>query len=170
MCIALALPVYPNNLLSQPTGFTSPLFAISIFSNSVILGALSVFYALFRNIIWILRNKQNIFKGLEKESLGRKIVALISGYKIKLSKLEKDQTLPLEDVNVNDAGELERTLLVFPKYEESEDIISRIKESKLDKWVWVTPGLPLLLFITAGLVIGLIYGEIVWFILESIIS
>ena len=35
MCIALALPVYPNHLLSQPAGFVSPLFPITIFTNSV---------------------------------------------------------------------------------------------------------------------------------------
>jgi archaeal preflagellin peptidase FlaK len=173
MCIALALPIYPNNLLTEPIEFVLPLFPITIFTNSVILGALSVFYALFRNLIWKIKNKEKMFTGLENESFGRKILALISGYKIKLSKLEKGHMEPLEDIEVDDAGEKKRRLLVFPSYEEHNDIISRIKENeKIRKhdWVWATPGLPLLIFITAGLIIALVYGDIIWALLSSIFS
>ena len=172
MCISLALPVYPNYLLSQPVGFVSPLFPITIFTNSVLLGALSIFYAIFRNILWTVRNKENVFEGMETESFGRKILALISGYKVKMSKLEKGHMYPLEDVEFTDGGEKHRKLLVFPKYEEREDIIARIQENVKEKKheVWVTPGLPLLIFITAGLIIALAYGDIVWFLLGSIIT
>jgi preflagellin peptidase FlaK len=170
MCIALALPVYPNFLLSQPVGFISPLFPLSIFTNSVILGALSVFYALFRNILWSIRNREHVFEGLEKESIGRKIVALISGYKIDISLLEKSHMFALEDVNKSDNGNFERKLLAFPKYEEQEEIINRLKENKLTKWVWATPGLPLLIFITAGLIIALIYGDIIWFLIGMVLN
>ncbi len=173
MCIALALPVYPNHLLSQPVGFVSPIFPITIFTNSVLLAALSVFYALFRNILWTVRNRGGVFEGLETESFGRKILALVSGYKVKVSKLEKGYMYPLEDVYVNDAGNKKRRLLVFPKYEEREDIVARIienvKEEKLDGRVWVTPGLPLLIFITVGLIIALAYGDIVWILLSSVL-
>ncbi|WNZ28635.1 MAG: prepilin peptidase [Candidatus Bathyarchaeota archaeon] len=167
MCIALALPVYPTNLLGPSAGFVSPLFPITIFSNSVLLGALSVFFAIFRNIIWTTRNNEKMFEGLKKESFGRKILALISGYKIKLSKLETSHMFPLEDVEINEAGEKTRKLLVFPDYDEREDIISRLKESMSDGWVWATPGLPLLIFITAGLIIALTYGDIVWYLLGA---
>jgi preflagellin peptidase FlaK len=171
MCIALALPVYPSHLLLQPVGFVSPLFPITIFTNSVLLGALSVFYALFRNLLWTVRNRGGVFEGLETESFGRKILALVSGYKVKVSKLEKGHMYPLEDVYVNDEGNKRRKLLVFPKYEEREDIVARIienvKEEKLDGRVWVTPGLPLLIFITIGLIIALAYGDIVWILLSS---
>ena len=165
MCIALALPVYPEYLLSHSVGFVSPLFPITIFSNSVLLGALSVFYALFRNIVWIARNKESMFDGLKRESFGRKILALISGYKINLSKLETSHMFPLEDVYINEAGEKTRKLLAFPDYEEREDIISRLKENMPNGWVWATPGLPLLIFITAGLLIALIYGDIIWYLI-----
>ena len=174
MCIALALPVYPNHLLPQPPGFVSPLFPITIFTNSVLLGALSVFYALSRNLLWKIRNRRGIFEGMENESFGRKILALISGYKVKVSKLEKGHLFPLEDVEVNDKGDKKRKLLVFPKYEEREEIITRVtenvKEERLDGGVWATPGLPLLIFVTAGLIIALAYGDIVWFLLGAILT
>ena len=174
MCIALALPVYPEYLLPQPAGLFSPLFPLTIFTNSVLLGALSVFYALFRNLLWKVRNKGGIFEGLETESFGRKILALFSGYKVKISKLERGHMYPLEDVDVNDKGEIKRKLLVFPKDEEREEIVARIlenvKEESLDGGVWVTPGLPLLIFVTAGLIIALAYGDIVWILLSSFLK
>jgi len=173
MCIALALPVYPNHLLSQPTGFVSPLFPITIFTNSVLLGALSVFYALFRNLLWKLRNKGGLFEGLETESLGRKILALFSGYKISVSKLEKGFMYPLEDVEVSEES-VKRKLLVFPKDEERDEIVARILgnvgKDKLEGGVWVTPGLPLLIHITLGLLIALFYGDIVWILLGTFLK
>lgn len=169
MCIALALPVYPKNLLPQPPGLFSPLFPLTIFTNSVLLGALSAFYALFRNLIWKTRKSVSLFQGLETEPLGHKLLALLSGYKIKLSKLKEGHSYPLEDVEVTDEGERKRKLLVFPKDEEREMIITRIveniREEKSDSDVWVTPGLPFLIFITVGLIIALTYGDIVWSLL-----
>jgi preflagellin peptidase FlaK len=174
MCISLALPVYPDHLLPQPQGFVSPLFPITIFTNSVLLGALSVFYALFCNLLWKVRNREGVFEGLETESFGRKILALFSGYKVKISKLEKGHMYPLEDVDVNDDGEVKRKLLVFPKDEEREEIVARIlenvKKGRIDGGVWATPGLPLLLFITAGLIIALAYGDIVWILLSAFLK
>jgi len=174
MCIALALPVYPSHLLPQPAGLFSPLFPLTIFTNSVLLGALSVFYALLRNLVWKARNKGNLFDGLDEESFGRKILALVSGYKVKLSKLKTGHTFPLEDLEVSEDGKAKRKLMVFPKDEEREEIISRIveniEEEKLEGGIWATPGLPLLIFITAGLIIALAYGDIVWIMLNAILT
>ena len=171
ICISLALPVYPNYLLPQPITFVSPLFPITIFSNSVLMGALSVFYTLFRNLSWIVRNRTGIFEGFKSELFGHKILALISGYKIRLSKLEKGHMYPLEDIETKDDGEKNKKLLAFPNYDEREEIIARIREDSKDEdpEVWVTPGLPLLIFITAGLIIALAFGDIVWFLISSLI-
>lgn len=166
ICISLTLPVYPSYFLPQPSGLFSPLFSLTIFTNSVLLGALSVFYALFRNLLWKGKNRVSIFEGLETESLGHKILALFSGYKVKISKLENGHMFPLEDTYVNDEGEKEKKLLVFPNDDEREEIIARIKKNTkgegFDEEVWATPGLPLLIFVTAGLIIALAYGDIVW--------
>ena len=174
MCIALALPIYPNNLFPQQPDFISPLFPITIFTNSVLLGALSVFYALFRNLFWKVKNKRDIFEGLENESIGKKILALFSGYKINLSKLKTGHMFPLEDIEITGEGIKKRKLLVFPNDEEREEIITRliknVEKKKLDSGIWATPGLPLLIFITLGTIIALIYGDIVWNLLSSIIG
>jgi preflagellin peptidase FlaK len=174
MCIALALPVFPSSILPLPKGLFSPIFPLTIFTNSVLFGALSVFYALFRNIIWTGVHKKSVFEGLQKESFGRKVVALVSGYKIGLTKFEHGHMYPLEDVEVTEDGTKKRKLLVFPKDEEREDIVARIKdnikEQNLDETVWATPGLPLLIFVTLGLIVALTYGDIVWIILSLILK
>ncbi|MCW4031396.1 MAG: prepilin peptidase [Candidatus Bathyarchaeota archaeon] len=174
MCIALALPIYPSNLLSIPMGFVSPIFPLTIFTNSVLLGALSVFYALFRNLLWKIKNREGFFEKLKTEPLGRKILVLLSGYKIGFSKLEKGHMYPLEDVVFNENGETKRKLIVFPKDEERDEIITRIlenaKEVELEGCVWATPGLPLLIFITAGMIIALTYGDIIWILLRTFLN
>jgi preflagellin peptidase FlaK len=171
ICIALAFPIYPGHLFSQPIGFISPLFPITIFTNSVLLGALSVFYTLFRNLLWIAKNTEDLFEGLKTEPLEHKILAAISGYKVKISKLETEHMFPLEDVETSEDGEKKRKLLAFPKYEERENIITRLKENIKEEQhnVWVTPGLPLLIFITIGFIIALLYGDIIWSLLGSVI-
>ena len=168
-------PLQPpfQSKLPQPSGFVSPLFPITIFTNGVLLGALSVFYALIRNIIWKAKNKRPIFEGLEKESIWRKILALLSGYKINIFSLQKGHTFPLEDVEVNKDGAKKRKLLVFPNDEEREEIVTRliknVEKEKLERGVWATPGLPLLIFITVGLLIALVYGDIVWILISSLL-
>ena len=60
------------------------------------------------------------------------------------------------------------------KDEESGEIFERIlkaaHQGKLSKELWVTPGLPFLVFITVGFIIALIFGDILWFILYSVLG
>jgi preflagellin peptidase FlaK len=174
MCLSLALPSYPTYLLRLPYGFVSPLFPITVFTNAVLLAALSVFYAIFRNLVWKSRTRKGLFEGLNSESLGRKILTLFCGYKVKVGELGKGGHIyPLEDVHVTDSGESQRKLLVFPKDEERDAIVERIlkstKDGKLESEVWVTPGLPMLIFVTAGLIVALTLGDIVWIIFRQVL-
>jgi len=169
ICLSLALP-YPVHLL-QPLGFVSPLFPISVFCNAVLLAASTVFYALTRNYLWKLRTGKKLFEGFERQSMGRKILAVLCGYKVNISELERmEHFYPLEDVLVAETGETERRLLVFPRDEEKEKVVERIFEAvrggRVGGEVWITPGLPLLVFITVGLVIALTLGDIVGIMLS----
>jgi prepilin signal peptidase PulO-like enzyme (type II secretory pathway) len=69
---------------------------------------------------------------------------------------------------------MKRTLVVFPKDEEREDIVQRIvvraeQEKNID-WVWATPGLPMLVFITVGLIVALVFGDFVWIALAHLLA
>lgn len=173
MCLALALPVFPTNLLSEVV-FISPLFPLTVFSNAVILAAFTVVYALLRNALWLVRKDSKLFLGFEKESVWRKLLVLVTGYKVDVTVLEKVRhAYPLEDIVAKESGEDERRLMVFPKDETQDTIMARLvsagKKGKLKDGVWVTPGLPLLIFITAGLVIALGFGDIVWAFLRFVL-
>jgi len=174
MCLALALPSYPEGLFQSAAGFVSPVFPVSVFTNGVLLAALTVVYAVLRNSVWRLRTGRRLFEGFENESVWRKVLVFVSGFKVEAAGLEKGHLYPLEDVGVRETGECERRLLVFPKDEEREVIVERVlnamREGRLQNEVWVTPGLPLLVFITVGLVVALVFGDLVLIILRFLLA
>ena len=169
ICIALAIPRSPG-LVEPVSGFVSPIFPITVFSNGVIIAAFSVFYALLRNLIWRQKTGQKLFQGYEDESFGRKALALLCGYKVSIADLEKSFFYPLEDIQTTQQGEITKRLLLFPKDENREEIVERIikarDEGKIQNMVWATPGLPMLIFITIGLILALTVGDIVWIVLH----
>jgi len=173
MCLALALP-YPVYLTPNVALFLR-IFPFTVFSNAVLLAALAAVYAIMRNALWKLRNKTKLFAGLEDESVWRKIIVLLTGYKVEPATLERSpHVYPLEDITVKENGENERVLLAFPKEETRETVVARIvsarREGKIQNGVWVTPGLPMLIFITAGLIVALLVGDVVWMILRLVLA
>ena len=170
ICLSLALPVYPDHLLQQAR-LISPLFPITVFTNAVLFAALSVLYALSRNILWKVKTGNALFDGYRDESVGRRVLTLLCGYKLKLSELKKrEHVYPLEDVVEDEAGQKQRRLLVFPRDEERGEIVDRLLATKEtgepEGDVFVTPGLPMLIFVTIGLVVALTHGNVVWILLR----
>jgi len=175
ICISLALPSYPIYLLQPLFGFISPIFPVTVFCNAVLLAALSVVYVLIRNGLWKHRTGKPLFGGFEKESTGRKILTLLCGYRADVNELKKkEHWYPLEDINITETGESQRRLLIIPKEEKREEIVNRVlkaaSEGRIQNGVWITPGLPMLIFITAGLIVALFIGDIVWIILRSFLG
>jgi preflagellin peptidase FlaK len=180
MCLALALPFHPSGLLKPLMGEASPVmnlfFPVTVFSNSVILAALTAIYLLIHNLFWRLKSGSSFFEGKQREeSIGKKILVLLTGYKVHIKKLkEKWHIYPLEDVENAEEGEIKRKLLTMPKDEERGAIVKRLEKAieagKIPEKVWATPGLPMLIFMTAGLVLALVYGDIVWTLVRFFIG
>jgi archaeal preflagellin peptidase FlaK len=181
MCIALALPFSVGTLIGpiSPLG-ESPLaqniFPLTIFSNGVLFAAATGIYMLLYNVVWHTRNGKKFFEGtLAKESLGRKLLVVITGHKVPLEKVKATWHIyPMEDAEqIDDGGSLKRSLLVVPRDEGRDDVVSRLSKAadkgRIDKNVWATPGLPMLIFITAGLVAALLVGDIVWILISVIL-
>jgi hypothetical protein len=89
--------------------------------------------------------------------------------------LEKtNHSYPLEDVHLTEEGQTKRSLLTFPKDEERTAIVERIstavKAGRLPEEVWITPGLPMLIFITLGLLVALFLGDFLWIFLRLILG
>jgi preflagellin peptidase FlaK len=171
MCLALVLPFFPESLL-KPLSEISPIlqafFPITVFTNSVLLAAATAVYMFFRNIFWHKRTGRELFEeGHKNESLGRKILVLITGYKVSVNKLkEKWHLYPLEDAEESSEKVFKRKLVLIPKDENRDAIVERltkaVDDGKIQDTVWATPGLPMLIFITVGLIIALFFGDIVW--------
>ncbi len=180
MCIALALPFSVGTLLGPigPLG-ESPLaqniFPLTIFSNGVLFAAATGVYMLLYNVVWHTTKNKKFFEGtLTKESIGKKLLVVITGHRVPLEKLKATWHIyPMEDLE-GDEPSLKRSLLVVPKDEGRDEIVSRLSNAasagKIDNNVWATPGLPMLIFITAGLVAALLVGDIVWILISAILG
>jgi len=177
MCIALALPFSTEMLFSPitPQG-VSPLaqllFPMVIFSNSVLIAAASAGYILLRNIIQRIRKHKEFFEGsLKSESYGKKLVVLITGYRIPIQKMkEKWHIYPMEDIEQTENTKIKRKLVIVPKEEGRNEILDRLSEAieskTINNCVWSTPGLPMLIFVTIGLIVALLFGDIVWMLIS----
>ena len=181
MCIALALP-FSTEALFKPlisagiSPISQVIFPLTIFSNAVLFAAASGIYMLFHNIVWNVRNSGKIFEGtLAGESFGKKILVLITGYKVTVAKLrEKWHVYPMEDVDDADGNSPKRKLVVVPKDEGRSEIVGRlssaVENGKISEYVWATPGLPMLIFVTAGLIVSLLFGDIIWLLVSFILG
>ena len=177
MCIAFALPFAPEAYTPLVNAVVSPtsqfIYPFTIFSNAVLFAAASAVYMLLRNVVWHKKNGQKMFGGtLAEESWGKKILVLITGYKMTVAKLkEKWHVFPMEDVD--DKSDLKRKLVIVPHDDGRDKMVERLSNAadagKIDNYVWATPGLPMLIFITAGLVVALIYGDLIWMIVRFLI-
>jgi archaeal preflagellin peptidase FlaK len=180
MCIALSLPFFPVALITPVlAGGLSPLsqtiFPVTILSNAVLIAALSALGMLLLNLGGRAKNHKPLFEGsLAHESIGKKILVLVTGKKFPIATLKaKWHVYPMEDVAEEDAGgSLKRKLVIIPKDEGRDEIVARLSKAaeagKIDSKVWATPGLPMLIFITVGLIIALSLGDIVWLLVGHI--
>ena len=181
MCIALALPfsvgtmVGPLSVLGE-SPLALNLYPLTIFSNGVLFAAATGIYLLLYNVLWHARNRRKFFDGtLVKEPVSKKLLVMITSHRVLLQKLKETWHIyPMEDVQTENQNNLpKRTLLVVPKDEGREEIVTRLSQAvdaaKIDNQVWATPGLPMLIFITAGFVVSLVIGDVVWELISAVL-
>jgi preflagellin peptidase FlaK len=181
MCIALALPfsagsVFPNLSPLGESPLAQNLFPLTIFSNGVLFAAATAIYMLLYNVVWHAKMGKKFFVGtLTKESIGKKFLVMITGHKVLLEKLKATWHIyPMEDVqDENGENPPKRCLLVVPKDEGRDEIVDRLSKAadsgKIEHYVWATPGLPMLIFITIGLVFALLFGDVVWILISAVL-
>lgn len=130
-------------LAPQANIYGNPVTPLSTLTNAVVISIIPIFVNLSRNLIAILRH-QDIFTGID-EPRSRKIMAMFIGYRTKNPKhsfsIERRDGVRKFDFSLHHA---EKT----PFCNTSD--------------TWVTPGIPYILYIMAGFVIQLIYGDIIF--------
>ena len=127
---------------------TAQLTPFTILTNAAILSVASLFVNLSRNIISITR-KENIFKDIDETRM-KKILAIFIGYKAKNPK----HSFSLETV-IDGKKHLDFSL----KHVEHMSFCN-------EKETWVTPGMPYILYIAAGFIIQVFYGDIIFNLLK----
>jgi len=151
ICLALSLPDMPS--------FCHPLLGLyilfipfTVLFNGLLLSLTVVAYSALRNL-WYRVRVGSLFQGFEGETLGRKILAFLLAFKVGRERLAGNPSLtPAESFKPNGGRRFNFRLRV------GEDSFSL---EGLPEEVWVTFQLPILLFITAGLLAALLVGDLV---------
>jgi preflagellin peptidase FlaK len=181
MCIALALPFSTEKLFSPifasgVSPLSQILFPLTIFSNSVLFAAASGIYMLLRNFVRRIETGKKLFEGtLATESITKKLIVLITGYKVPIYRLKKKWHIyPMEDISDYDDNQLNRKLVVVPRDEGRDEVVNRLYKAaimgKISDYVWATPGLPMLIFVTIGLIVSILFGDFIWIIISYILG
>lgn len=143
--LSVVIPIY------EPPIYIHEIAALMAFTNATFFTLASPIYMMLRNLVSILRGRK-VFSGFEHEPLWKKIVACFLGYRAAKS---SNFLFSLEKTN---NGEKQFDFkLVSP----NDDFVF-VEDS------WVTPGLPLLLFIAIGYFFMLLYGDIIAFIFRAL--
>ncbi len=160
MVISLIVPTFPLITLA---GASLPLqgaplfdvFAFSVFGNSIILTVV-VPVGLF--IYNLLHNPL-------RESL-RKPLYMLIGYRTSVSGLGKSHIRMIESYKDTDSGI--RFSFTRTGTELTSDVIAElrghVRTGKMKDSVWVTPGLPFMIPITAGFITAVVFGDLIFYI------
>lgn len=166
MCLGWTIPLIPlgfHGLL----GYAHPFFPIVVLVTGFLCSVVAAVWFGMQNLLTYSRLGSAIFQGLEHESKWRKALAMISGYRTEMSRLRSTFYLyPMEEILQAQEG-ARRSFKLFVDAESDRDkMVSEFSNAhsklNLQGQVWVTPGLPMLVFITAGLVLTLIFGDILF--------
>jgi preflagellin peptidase FlaK len=167
MCLAAAMPIYPEEF-ELTARLLLPMPPISTFNNAVLVASLLTIAISFRNLIDLIKSKGRIFEGLEEDSLVKKIAAFITGFRVDAEKIvdEKHYYILLEEFSRGENGKLIRRLKILRSLNNEEQEEKLIPKELCGK-VWVTMGLPFLVFIMLGFLTSFIFGDIIFWLIAT---
>ncbi|HUV03253.1 MAG TPA: A24 family peptidase C-terminal domain-containing protein [Desulfobacteria bacterium] len=167
--IAILIPMHPLNasLIVDPLPFA----ITTLFNGAIISGFLLVI--LLPSMFFL--NLSNLDS---KEFRDNRGLALI-GYKMNIEALTKPKYKILlrllhsyDEEGEADGGTIKRNFIIGG-IEIDDEVLEQLKkyhlQGKIGEDVWVTPGLPYMLFITAGFFITLFYGNLILLILTTLV-
>ncbi|MEM1546071.1 MAG: A24 family peptidase C-terminal domain-containing protein [Candidatus Methanomethylicia archaeon] len=147
---------------------------LTILTNAAILTLTLPIVFLFRNILWKFKRKK-LFEDIQSSTF-KKTLVLFIGYKIEILEFIRklDFYHPLEQPRrINGKREIK----LFQRLVSDEEflkfkneILTNYKNKMYDKYIWVTPLLPFMIYLTIGAVISIIIGDLATIIALTIIS
>lgn len=137
--------------IAPMSGMTPSLISpFTTLENASILTVIPLFVNLGRNVVSITRGN-DIFSGIDESHL-KKILAMFVGYKTKN---------PKHSFCIEQMIDGKRHLDFSPKHAEKTSFCYETD-------VWVTPGLPYVLYITGGFIIQIMYGDLILRLIHSL--
>lgn len=149
VAVAIILPVY--NASFQAHSFP----VLSIFSNAIIVSVTATLYNIFRNSISVAR-KVPIFEGVE-ESGFRKALAFTVGY--------HTESYGKFAFVMEESDHLGRKKFRFNPLS-YDDFVEKGMESKK---VWITHALPFIVYMGAGFILTISFGDLLTFLMKLIV-
>ena len=149
----------PPRGLDPFLGIVSPLFPLTLFSNSALAGASFSLVLLIRNMASTLQGN-NLFRGLEDESTWRKLVVMFTGVKMELGSVRGPPfQYPLEVPRTEEIPG--RRLILMPDIQDDDSAVEVFEtfEASGVEAVWVSNTLPFLVYIAIGYVLALVLGD-----------
>ncbi len=163
MCLGLTVPLNPVGYDSL-LGYVHPFFPVNVVLLGFIFSAsIAVWYGIM-NLRSYMNEGSSMFAGVREQSLWRKIMMMLTGYRATLEQLRSTFYLyPLEEIVSDEAGSHRGIKLFFDAEADRDQMVSKFTESfqsaGFSGKVWVTPGLPMLVFILAALLVALVVGD-----------
>ena len=155
---------FPSEVFTPSLGIVSPVFPITLFSNSAIAGVSFSLVLLARNLSLALRGEK-LFLNSRVSPL-KKFVLLFSGYRLNLANLKGPPfQYPLE----LPSSEGDNEFVLMPDIQDDEsawEVFKQLQSSGIKK-TWVSYTLPYLIFITIGYVLSLFVGDLALYIITS---
>ena len=171
MCLGLALP-FPPGVVSSLWQAPFPLYPypMAFLANSFLLSIASGVFILLRNLA-----KGVNFQGFETESILRKVLVLFTSYKTSFNVLQSSTNLyPAEQVELVESRPARHFRLYSSAEEDREKLVSSLEPYKANglfsNGVWVTPGLPHMVFLTASLAVVLLVGDLLMWMFFGIMG
>ncbi|MEM4576612.1 MAG: A24 family peptidase C-terminal domain-containing protein [Candidatus Nezhaarchaeales archaeon] len=174
-CIGVTLPYNPLTSLGlSPVGLQNPIFSISIFNNSILTAAFLALGIMCFNAV--MKTRRHLFSESEEKSLWKRFVVLALGYKMKISRVleKKDFYFPLE-VFSHENGRVKRRFKFTARCMDDDPYaeLTRLVNAgivSVDEEIWVSPAIPLIINITVGFLVSLLYGDLVLSIARAALS
>lgn len=166
MCLGLTIPLVPSTF-SPVLGYVHPFFPIVVIITSFLCSLAMGFWIGLRNLFNYIRVRSRLFAGLESEARWKKLIAMATGYPASLPELRSTFYLyPMEKVS-EDAGTAVRKFQLMTDAESDREqlvtqFVTSLERVGHPERVWVTPGLPMLLFILCGVLVTLIFGDLIF--------
>jgi preflagellin peptidase FlaK len=163
ICLALTLPL-PPTIITPFLGFVHPFYPIVVLVTGYLCSFAVAIWMLGKNLLNLGKGDSNLFAGLEGEPAWRKALALVTGFPATTDRLRSTFYLyPMEKVVEGENGP-RRSLQIYSNVDvdrekTASEFIESLEKVGSPKTVWVTPGLPMLVFILLAVFITLGIGD-----------